>query len=145
MNLSRIVLFITVLMIIISSLSIVSAGIFDLGGNDNNVNGINFNIPEGFSKQNTTNENNSIKAYFSNGTTPLTIIVHNPDSNINEERFNNNFSNMFDTYQKKNISGHNGFMMDSKKYHRTYFTYLNDNQIVEINAPNEKIISKLIK
>ena len=127
MNIKRIVLCIAVVMIAIISLSMVNAGMFDfISGGDNNVNGIDFNIPDGFSRQNTENVNDSTKVYFSNEKTLLTIIVHDPDPNITSESFNNNISNRFDQYQKKTISGHNGFMLNFKKNHRTYFTYLDD-------------------
>lgn len=144
MNIKRIVLFAAVLMIIISSLSIVSADVLDfLGGGDNNVNGIDFNIPEGFTRQNVENGNDSVKANFTNQHTIFTIIVHNSDSKITPEGFNNDISNKFDAYQKKSISGHEGFMVNAKK--RVYFTYLENDKVVEINAPNEKFISQLIK
>ena len=143
MNIKYVVLFVAVLMIAISSLSLVSADMLDfLGGGEGNVNGIDFNIPEGFNRQDV-NANDSIKANFSNDHTIFTIIVHNPDSNIKPEGFNNDISKKFDSYQKKSISGHDGFLVNVKK--RVYFTYLENNQVVEINAPNKKFISQLIK
>lgn len=146
MNIKRIVLCIAVVMIAIISLSMVNAGMFDfITGEDGNVNGVDFNIPDGFSRQNTENVNNSTKVYFSDDKTLLTIMVHDPDPNITSESFNNDINSRFDQYQKKTISGHTGFMLNFKKYNRIYFTYLEDNQIVEINAPNEKYISNLIK
>lgn len=142
MKISQIVLFIAILMITISSLSIVSAEMFDfLGGDSNNINGITFNIPDGFNRQDADNTTNSIKARFTKDNSIFTIEVFNPEPNITLEEFNNNNSNRFDHYQKKSINGHEGFLVPAKK--RVFFTYLDDHQPVEINAPNEKFISQL--
>ena len=100
------------------------------------INGIEFNIPDGYTPLNESNNSNGISVY-SSGENILMILIDDNQSAIDD--FRNNHS-----YVQKNISGHDGYYhVDSNN--ATSFAYVENSKTVIIITSDENILESLIK
>ena len=102
------------------------------------VNGIEFNIPDGYTPRNGTDYNaNVMGLYHSSDDSLLMIIVYNNQTAFEEISHNS-------SYVPRNISGHEGYTYVNSE-NVTFFTFVENSKTVVIGTHNGNILESLIK
>ena len=141
------------LAILIAALAIISVACASepvaVNGNSIKVNGLEFNIPEGFAYD--ENDTQAMLRSYNNEFDPNTVVALTNSSHDNIYIFvlnneeNKSLSDFANNYTiEKTIAGKNGVMLDNN-FGEIQFIYLDGNKIVLIDADNENLISSVIK
>lgn len=153
MNMKKIMLFSAILIIAISSLSIVSAGWFDSGVS---VNGIDFNLPDGYKE---VEGNNYVDNYLSMGYKGESGVYEDDNGHIiwisvldkNSEGKAVSFGDMvvsstdFKNLKNTTISGKTGTSYEYSSPTQKAFVYVEGDKLVDIRVPGSVNFEDIIK
>lgn len=125
-----------ILFVAIASISSVSAWWIFGGGNDANVNGVTFHLPEGFDVDNpvkSDSDNTYERTVYKNTENKDTVDIRVEDKSMEDSVIGNSLIKK--GYEKKNIDGKDGFYHTNVLSKTVDFVYIDNDKVVSIIVP----------